>query len=347
MKRFVYLSMMLYLMILLGCKNSIEKVFIDESEVEVQQIRLEKIDLPYLGLVPKGCCFVDSLLVVYNSRVNDSIISVYKDRKLVASFGKIGGSKDELQRPMFVGKGRCMKQCVPLVTGLEYRMYDLQHSDFGNGVIQFHTENMPEDAMLANYVLYNDDSLMVLNVTDDYQLLFYDKINDNSRTVSFVDDKFLGDDVDDVAYCVIVYGASYNCNGKYIVIAYNKQKMIDIVSMSGFLIKRVAFNNYDINKNKFHTEDDGNVEIDDGMIMFFTSIIVDDNFFYAVCQENTEENTDNCVTKTKLYKMDYNGKLLKIYQLDMTATFGVVKDNELFIIGYHKNDEPAIYHTKL
>ena len=338
---------MFFLLIVFGCNNTIEKKVIDESKIEVQQINLEKIDLPNLGLVPKGCCFVDSFLVVYNAQVNDSIISVYKDREMVVSFGKIGNGSGEMNMPRFVGKGRTINRYLPIMTGSEYRLYDFQDSNFSEGTMKYLTEKMPEENMLANYVLYNDDSLMVLNVTGDYQLLFYDKNNDNSRAVSFIDDKFLGDGVFDMVYATTVFGASYNCNGKYIVIAYYRQKMIDIVSMSGELLKRLVFNNYDINKNKFHSLGDGNVQVDNDVIRFFTSIMVSDDFFYVVCQEDTEEMNNNGKTKTKLYKLDYDGNLLNIYQMDRKVTFGVVKGNELFVIGFHTIEDAEIYHTEL
>lgn len=347
MKNIESILLVIVLCFSLSCNNSINVNFVDESKVEIQHVSMDKIHMPKLGLVPKGCCFVDSLFAIYNSQVSDSIISIYKGNKLIFSFGKTGNGNDEMQMPLFVGKGRCLKRYLPIRTGLDYRMYDLQQIDFENGTVEYKTEEMPEEAMLANYVLYNDDSLMVLNVTGDYQLLFYDKIFNNKKNVSFIDDKFMGGNVFDMIYNTSVFGASYNCNGNYIVIAYYRFKMIDIVSMSGKLIKRLTFDQFDINKSKFHPVGDGNVRFDDSIVRFFTSIIVDDDYFYVVCQNDTKVMNEQHQTKTKLYKLDYNGTLQKVYQLDRKATFGVVKENELYIIGYSNTEDAEVYHAKL
>jgi hypothetical protein len=337
----------LILLLLTSCGNvKIENNLVEEQSVKTIHLDTEELNFQDLGLMPKGCCFVDSFFVVYNAKVDDKIISVYKNQKIVTEFGRLGNGHNDLLYPMFIAKGHSLKRFMPLKTGSEYRLYDF--SSIVDVEKNYESSELPEIAMITNNVLINNDTLTVLTASTDTQLYFYNKTTLAEKKKSYFDDKFLGDKASDDAYNMTIYRAVYSCNGKYIIAAYTHFKMIDIISLEGELIKRIVFEGYDINKPKFYVSDDnGNVRYADDTVKFFTSIIISDDCFYLVCQNNSEPNTTSCITKTLLYKFDYTGSLLTKYQFDNTMTFGAVQGNDLFIIGYKEIDEPKIYHAVL
>ncbi|ATA75397.1 hypothetical protein CGC52_08210 [Capnocytophaga sp. H2931] len=78
-------------LVFLACSD-VKQEKVNLSEVRVQKGISHKIDFDNEPLYPKGCLLIDSLLVVYDSDLEENFIKMYdiNSNKLVKETGRIG-----------------------------------------------------------------------------------------------------------------------------------------------------------------------------------------------------------------------------------------------------------------
>ena len=142
------------------------------------------------------------------------------------------------------------------------------------------------------------------------------------------------------------FGGVYAANDDYIAIAYKKHKVIDIIQKSNMkLCNRLFFKNFDA--NKFHIENDM-LKSDYEEISFFYKIFASEDCFYVLYWNDTVEKIGNGSCKTKMYKIDFNGKILSHYTFNIQIGNFQINGDEIVAVGMDPVEkEMLIYKGKL
>lgn len=324
------------------------KKVVDLSRTAECNINLNVINLEDSPLYPKGCCLIDSFLVLFDYKNDEGFISVYKDTLLYARYGKIGSGPNEFINPTFISNGKCLSYSDGIKIGDVKSIYNLSLDSIIKPSIKnnLHETIVPEDLRLYNYVLQDTDSFLVVNQTRDKQLTFYRK-SDNTIFFKNYFDKIPSIEASDFNYTMQIYDGFYTSNSKTMMIAYKNRKRIDLISSSGELMKSIYFPNYDFNDDKIHFEKN-NVKYNDGSIWFFTFVAVFDEYYYALCWDDTKDNIRNGKAKTKIYQIDANGNIIKIINLNKSVSYFCIDKYHIYAIGISEDNlDLQVYHANI
>ena len=121
-----------------------------------------------------------------------------------------------------------------------------------------------------------------------------------------------------------------SCNDN-IVIAYQNFKIIDIISAKQQkLIKKLYFKGYDTNPIIM----DGDFAMYDmNYVLFFDFVIANDDYFYVRSWDSPFLEIDmHDIGVPKIYKIDYEGNIQKLYVLKQRIRSFTIKGNEIFAI---------------
>ena len=301
-------------------------------------------------LYPKNCFFIkDSFLVVFEPKNQNNFIHVYNNdtKKIIARFGQIGKGGYDFINPrlitnnipaksneFIIGDTRriCKINIDSLLLNKNYKGEDYA--------------DIPDELRLYNYILYCSDSLIIVNQTGKKQLTFWDRNKEKAvhKNILLRNENLK---VTDLCLTMGIYDAYYTSNGERIAIAYKNWKQIDIVSLSGDIVKRVYFPNYLFNQDKVDLyKDKQNIEFSKDAHLFFTYVASTSKYLYALCWNNTKENIKKGKAFSQIYQLDWDGNLVNIYSFDRAiSSFCVFKDNITYAIGVsERNLDLNIYN---
>ena len=162
----------------LSCSDSKHET-IDLKDVPTLEVRLDKMDLENSPLYPKGCCAVDSFLVIFDPKDRDGFLSIYSGSNLLGKYGTIGEGPDDFINPRFISNGKTICTSRDIQIGDIHGIYTLNVDSALACVAKskLPRTEIPDDLYLYNYILQNTDSVLVIQQASDFQLSFYNKNN--------------------------------------------------------------------------------------------------------------------------------------------------------------------------
>lgn len=323
--------------------GKVDVAYIDDKNIENKQIELHELDLDIQPMVLVSLCFVDSFMIVCedDNKLKTDFISVYNESKLLKKFGQLGSGPADMVTPMYLSEGKCEKQYLAVSSASSIMKFDIEYLISNDSLVCLN-EDVPEKIRLCNALLYDSDTLAICNCTGENQITFYDKRNGEMKGYSFFDEDFFSNEKITNFICNMqVFPSVCGSNGHNILVAYTMQKSLDIVSANGNLVKRIHFNDYDHNRNKFRMVDSGNltnVIYDENVTYYFCSSCVTDEAFYAICQEEYSQSEPRSI----VYKFDWDGNLLLKYCLNRVIRTAVVHDGVIYSISQTADGEYGV-----
>lgn len=336
-----------WMLCLFSCGEKKEVVSLDQ--VPTQEVHLKKLNLEDAPLLPKGCCMVDSLLIIYEPNDKEGFLSVYKDTMLLGRYGTLGDGPDDFFNPRFVSNGAFISGSREIRLADINALYTLNVDSAliaSIGKSRLPQTIFPEDVRYFNYVLRDTDSLLLVQRTSDFQLTFYDKISGQVSGKNYFDRISSLDGAPDICYVAQVYDAYYTSNGQNIVIAYKNRKLIDILSLSGDLQRRIYFPGYDSNDSKMSLKYQ-NLEMSESALLFFTFAAYAGNSYYFLCWEATRADIRVGKARSKIYKMDMSGNVEAILRLDKCISYFCLDESRLYAIGLSEGEDLQVYCADL
>ena len=312
------------------------------EHVKVSKLQLEETPFDIPSLFPKGCCIKDSFLVIFDPKDKDGFLYIYNKEKktLLNKYGIIGEGPNDFKNPRFLFNDNLQISKNTLLIGDVTSLYSVNIDSIFSSSKKAHyiQTEIPENLRLYNYVLQDNDSMLIVNQTRDHQLTFYNKLTHTIELKNYFEKNRYLKDASDFCHVMQIYDAYYSSNKERIVIAYKNWKQIDIISTSGKLIKHIYFPNYDYNKSKMSL-DRKSLQIEDDAHMFFSFIYPTNDYFYALCWNNTRTNIKQGSAKTSIYKFNWEGELKDIFQLDKAISyFCIDSSNILYAIGVSEDN---------
>lgn len=330
-----------------------KKEIVSLAHVESSSLELKEIRFDVSPLFPKGCCVRDSFLVIFEPQDKEGILHVYHKEKgvFLKKYGRIGEGPDDFTNPCFLFNNNLCTSQSTLLIGDVAGVYSVAIDSIFNTSETIHRlqTKMPDDLRLYNYVLQNNDSMLVVNQTRDCQLTFYNKRTHTTKFKKYFEKTGNLKDASDFCHAMQIYDAYYSSNADRIVVAYKNWKQIDLISASGDLIKHVYLPDYDYNKTRMSL-DEGHLRIEDDAHLFFSFVYPAADYFYALCWDDTKTNIKQGRAKTSIYKFDWEGELKEIFQLDKAISYFCIDDasNVLYAVGISEDDlELTVYSSPI
>ena len=206
---------------------------------------------------------------------------------------------------------------------------------------------IPEKLSMYNYILQNTNILLVVQQTGDKQLAFYDKETCRTDFKNYFEKIPSLNNASDLCYAMQIYDAYYSSNDTTMAIAYKNRKQIDILSLSGDLINRVYFPDYDYNDARMSLRN-GNLYLSEDAKMFFSFVFATVDSYYFLCWDDTRENIKAGKAKTKIYKTDSYGNIQEIMQLDKSVSYFCLNQSHLYAIGIsEENLDLEVYYADI
>lgn len=309
--------------------NSSSVSYIDDIEIDTMYIELHRLDLDEVPLYPMSCCFCGDNLVVEESKQTTDLFKIYNNQKLVTKFGNIGpAAEDFTWQPRLYNQPKSNDSCFWAKDGNKIVQYYLGTD--GN-VTHKNIVYFPDSIIPVNQVAYYQDSVLVFRKTDDYQLSFFDMKSNKISGYNFYDKPKSIESASDYLLNMNLFMCSYGNYGDNIVCGYYNFKIIDIISAKQQkLIKRLYFSGYDANPIGM---EDGFPIYDFNFLFYFDSVIVDEDGFYARSWDIPfiEKDRDNKGV-SKIYRIDYDGHIQKLYAIKQIIRSFTIKDNEIYAI---------------
>lgn len=223
-------------LVFLACSD-VKQEKVNLSEVRVQKGISHKIDFDNEPLYPKGCLLIDSLLVVYDSDLEENFIKMYdiNSNKLVKETGRIGGGPCDFSEVRFLVEYRLSTPYRTFALGDTNNLYAVNVDSLLGGCKKCENrivEKIPRQLLGYNYILKNNDSLIIANLTGENQLVFYDKKTGSVRGENY----YVPNPKINLSKFNLtnnVYGACFASKSDTIAIAYNNLKQIDFVTSKG------------------------------------------------------------------------------------------------------------------
>lgn len=331
----------------LSCSEN-KPVAIDLRGVPTVEVHLEKLALENPPLYPKGCCWADSFLIVFDPKDRDGFLSVYEGNRLLGKYGTMGEGPDDFVNPRLLSNGKTIGASRDIQVGDGHAIYTL-NVDAALAQVDktdLPCTRIPKELSLYNYVLRNTDSVLVVQQTSDYQLSFYDKLASQTRGRNYFDRVSSVGDASDFCYATQIYDAYYLSGDSTLAIAYRYRKLIDVLSLSGEWKHRVYFPGYDGNDSKMSLEN-GNLKLDDSACMFFSFAAATDGHYYFLCWDDTKSNIRQGKAKTKIYETDLNGCVQAVIQLDKSISYVCLGRSYLYAIGLSEGEDMQFYYAPL
>lgn len=318
---------------------------IDTKGIPVYDVHLNPMELEDAPLYPKGCAIADSLLVVFDPKMSNGFLSFYeKSGRLIGRYGDIGPGPDDYLNPRFISNGKHLSGTHKVRLGDFKAIYTLDIDSVLSGTPKSRMPTMllNEELFYYNYVLYENDSLLIVNQTGDCQLTFYDKVTSESQRKSYYRKLPELSNVSDFCYTMQVYDGYYAWNDYNIVIAYKNRKQIDLVSFGGDLICHVYFQGYDYNDSKMKTVK-GNLALDNDAKVFFTFVATHNNDYYLLCWDDNRLSIRNGEAKPSIIVIDTNGNMKAIYKLNKSISYFCIDNDSIYAIGRSENEDLRMY----
>jgi hypothetical protein len=321
--------------------------YVNDNEVGVREIKVQKLELDEQPLMPTSLCFVDTFLIICEDeeQIKTDFISVYTNNRLQKKFGKLGGGPTDMTVPMNLSDGKCEKQYLAIGSAASIIKYNIENL-VNNDTLTCITESLPEEMSMCNSLIYDSDTLTITSCSGENRLTFYDKRNRETKGYSYFDKDFFSKrKISKFIYNMQVFPAICGCNNGNVLIAYTMQKSLDIVSKNGNLKKRIRFNNYDNNKTKIRLDNGGNlinVFYDEDASYYFCSSCVTDDAFFAISQEEFMSSS-----RSIIYKFDWDGNLLMKYYCNKVINAAVVNNGIIYSITESDDGEYEISYAEL
>ena len=329
----IRIPVLLFLIVtfLTGCStqtNSSSVSYIDDNEIDTTYIELHRLDLDEVPLYPMLCYFCGDNLVVEESKGTTDLFKIYNNQKLVTKFGNIGQAAEDFTRPFLYDHTKSNDSCFYVEDINKLVQY---HLGTDGNVTHKNTVFFPDSIIPVNQVAYYQDSVLVFRRTDAYQLSFYDMKTNQRTGYNFYEKPKEAEQVEDYLLNMNLFRFEFGSCGDYIVSAYNNFKIIDIISAKQQkLIKRLYFKGYDANPIIIS---DGVALYDLNFLFYFDSVIADEDGFYARSWDIPFiENDRGDKGVSKIYRIDYDGHIQKLYAIKQIIRSFTIKDNEIYAI---------------
>lgn len=320
------------------------------EEVQTHEMHLKKMSLEDAPLFPKGCCLIDSILVIYDQKEKNGFLYIYDlNGQLLGKYGTRGNGPNDFIQPRFVSNGKLVTSNREIYIGDINAVYAL---NIDSALASVKKENLPyteipEILSLYNYVLQNTNTMLVVQQTRDRQLTFYNKKTHEIDLKNYFKRLPSLSTASDLCYVMQVYDAYYSSNEETMVIAYKNRKQIDILSSSGDLLNRIYFPGYDYNDSRM-TLKNRNLVLADDAKMFFSFVFTTSDFYYFLCWDDTRKNIKSGKANSKIYKTDKFGNVLEIIQMDKSISYFCLNQSRLYAIGVsEENLDLEIYYADI
>lgn len=340
----------LFLIVLLVSCTKEKNTIVNLDKIQTREIHLEKMTLEDAPLFPRGCCLVDSSLVLFDSKDKDGFLSIYNlEGQLLGKYGTKGNGPNDFIHPKFISNGKFITANRNMYIGDINAVYTL---NIDAALVDTRKEELPyteipEKLSMYNYILQNTNILLVVQQTGDKQLAFYDKETCRTDFKNYFEKIPSLNNASDLCYVMQIYDAYYSSNDTTMAIAYKNRKQIDILSLSGDLINRVYFPDYDYNDARMSLRN-GNLYLSEDAKMFFSFVFATVDSYYFLCWDDTRENIKAGKAKTKIYKTDSYGNIQEIMQLDKSVSYFCLNQSHLYAIGIsEENLDLEVYYADI
>lgn len=347
MKRYSLFFILVSLFTLSSCAD--KKEVLNLSRVKESKLQLEEISFDVPSLFPKGCCVKDSFLIVFNPKDKEGFLYIYDkgDKTFLKKYGTIGEGPDDFKNPRFLFNDNLLPSKNTLLIGDGTRLYAVNIDAILNSSGKAHDvlTEIPGNLRLYNYLLHNNDSMLVVNQTGEHQLTFYNKRTKTTDLKNYFEKNGILKDASDFCRAMQIYDAYYSSNRERIAIAYKHWKQIDILSASGDLIKQIYFPDYDYNRGKMSLDGES-LRLGEDARMFFSFIYPTNDFFYALCWDNTKTNIKQGSARASIYQFNWEGELKEIFRLDKAVSyFCIDSSGMLYAVGISEDNLDLIIYS--
>ena len=336
-----------------GCFRSVNPssvssavAFADDADIDTICVELSRMDLDEQPLYPMSVFFAgDNFVVQENiSKMKTDLFKVYHNMKLVSKFGTMGQGADEFQYPFLHDNCNFEDSCfwIEDIDKFVQIKVDADGNVAGKNIIR-----LPDEIVPINNIVGFQDSVVVFRRTDEFQLSFYDMLSKKRTGYNFYEKPKAAESVSDFYLNMNLFRFSYGSCGDYIVSAYYNFKIIDIISAKQQkLIKKLYFRGYDANPIIVK---DGIALYDFNFLFFFDSVIAKEDCFYVRSWDSPFLEIDKeDIGIPKIYKIDYEGNIQKLYVLKQKIRSFTIKGNEIYAICLDpREQEWMIYKGKL
>lgn len=335
--------------LLVSCTKN-KNTIVNLDKVQTREIHLKKMNLEDAPLFPKGCCLVDSSLVIFDPKNENGFLFIYNlDGQLLGKYGTKGNGPNDFIQPRFISNGKFITSNGNIQIGDISTVYTLS---LDSALVATRKKNLPyteipEKLSMYNYILQNTNSMLVVQQTGENQLTFYDKNIHRTEFKNYFKKIPSLNNASDLCYVMQIYDAYYSSNDKTMAIAYKNRKQIDILSLSGDLINRVYFPDYDYNDTRMSLRN-RNLYLSEDAKMFFSFIFATTDFYYFLCWDDTRESIKAGKAKTKIYKTDSYGNIQEVIQLNKSISYFCLNQSHLYAIGISEEDmDLEVYYADI
>ena len=337
MKRIMPIILFVLMLFLTNCFTNVNSssvssatTFVDDIDIDTMYVELHRLDLEEQPLYPMSVFFAGENLVVLEStgKAKTDLFKIYHNQKLVSKFGTIGQGADDFKHPFLYDQGKFEDSCFWIEDMDKFVQINV---DADGNVIDKKVVNFPDEMVPVNQVAYYRDSVCAYRKTDEYQLSFFDMASKQRSGYNFYEKPKGAEDVSDFYLNMNLFRCAYGSCGDNIVVAYNNFKIIDIISAKKQkLVKKLYFKGYDANP----IIKDGDVALYDfNFLFFFDFVIANDDYFYVRSWDSPFLEIDlHNIGVPKIYKIDYEGNIQKLYVLKQRIRSFTIKGNEIYAI---------------
>lgn len=320
--------------------------FVDDTDIDTSYVVLSRVDLDEQPLYPMSVFFAGDNLIVQESNGNakTDLFKIYHNKKLVSRFGTIGQGSDDYKNPFLYDQGNFADSCFWVADIDKFVQINVKADGNVKGVKNV---NFPDDIIPVNQVAFYRDSILAFRRTDEYQLSFYNMLSKQRTGYNFYEKPKAAENVSDFELNMNVFRFAYGSCGDYIVSAYYNFKIIDIISAKQQkLIKKLYFKGYDTNPIIVNNDV---VLYDLNFVLFFDFVIAKEDCFYVRSWDSPFLEIDkDDIGIPKIYKIDYEGNIQKLYVLKQRIRSFTIKDNEIYAICLDPEEQEwMIYKGKL
>ena len=231
--KFIHTLVFFYLLTVVACTDQPNTLQLEN--IPTLHVHLQPLNLENAPLFPKGCCATDSLLVIFDPKDKEGFLSFYKGKQLQKRYGSIGNGPNDFIHPRFLTNGKSVDTPAAIQIGESDAFYTLPMDIMQTFTAKTDMKrtDIPEELSPYNYIVWDTDSLLVLNQTGNYQLTFFDKTTQQVEQKNYFQPLASTDGASDFCYATQIYDAYYSSNGQTLAIAYKNRKLIEILSPSG------------------------------------------------------------------------------------------------------------------
>ena len=344
--KFIHTLVFFYLLTVVACTDQPNTLQLEN--IPTLHVHLQPLNLENAPLFPKGCCATDSLLVIFDPKDKEGFLSFYKGKQLQKRYGSIGNGPNDFIHPRFLTNGKSVDTPAAIQIGESDAFYTLPMDIMQTFTAKTDMKrtDIPKELSPYNYIVWDTDSLLVLNQTGNYQLSFFNKTTQQVEQKNYFQPLAATDGASDFCYATQIYDAYYSSNGQTLAIAYKNRKLIEILSPSGERLNQLYFPGYDYNDGKMSLHND-NLELSEEARTFFTFTAVSQGDYFFLCWDDTKKNIREGKARNLIYHTDAMGQVKQIFQLDKCISYFCLNANRLYAIGLTEDTDLQIYQAEL